>query len=98
MIARVSTLQTPKDKMEEAIRYVQQTAIPRVRERLRQGMKQGYWCADRKTGKTIVVTFWESEEAERATSAAAAQLRSDAEKAVGAKTLSVETYEVIGQL
>jgi len=61
-------------------------------------MKHGYWCVDRKTGKSIVVTLWESAEAERATSAGAAQLRSQAEAALGTKTISVETFEVIDQI
>lgn len=98
MFARISTLQTPKDKVEEGIRWIRDTAVPRVRDRLKQGLKHGYWCVDRKTGKSIVVTLWESAEAEQATSAGAAQLRSQAESALGTKTISVETFEVIDQI
>lgn len=98
MFVRISTLQMPSDKIEQGIRFMRETAIPRVRDRLRQGLKQGYWCLDRKSGKAVVVTFWESEEAERATSAAATQLRSEAQAAVGSTTMSVETFEVVGQI
>ena len=98
MVARISTLQIPTDKIEQGIRFMRETAIPRVRDRLRKGMKQGYWCLDRKSGKAVVVTFWESEEAERATSAGAAQLRSEAQAALGSTAMSVETFEVIGQI
>ena len=98
LFARVTTLQTPANKIEEGIRWIRDTAVPNVRSRLQQGMKHGYWCVDRKTGKSIVVTLWESAEAERATSAGAAQLRSQAEAALGTKTISVETFEVIDQI
>jgi hypothetical protein len=98
MFVRISTLHMPSDKIEQGIRFMRETAIPRVRDRLRPGLKNGYWCLDRKTGKAVVVTFWESEEAERATSAAAAQLRSEAEAAIGSKAMSVETFEVVGHI
>jgi hypothetical protein len=98
LYARVSTFQTPANKVEEGIRWIRDTAVPGVRNRLQQGMKHGYWCVDRKTAKTLIVTFWESADAERATSAGAAQLRSQAEAALGTKTTSVEVSEVIDQI
>jgi heme-degrading monooxygenase HmoA len=50
---------------------------------------------DRETGKGLTATFWESEEAMKASEEAADQLRDEAVGAVdGSELVSVERYEV----
>jgi heme-degrading monooxygenase HmoA len=61
------------------------------------GFKGGYRLADRKTGKGITITLWESEAMERTSQPTAAKVREQAQKALGLQVLSVEAYEVIGQ-
>ncbi len=45
----------------------------------------------------MVLTLWESEEAERASQAMAAQTRAHAVAALGGEIMSVEVYEVVAQ-
>ena len=50
--------------------------------------------ADRQTGKTLGVTFWESEEALRASEEAANSLREESAEAMSDMIAGVERYEV----
>ena len=50
--------------------------------------------ADHQTGKTLGITFWESEEALRANEEAADRLREDSAEAMSDTIAGVERYEV----
>ncbi len=95
MFARVTATQGPPERTAEVIRYVQEHIIPAARKE--RGFKGGYWLGDRKTGKGMALTLWESEEAERASQAMAAQTRAHAVAALGGEIKSVEVYEVVAQ-
>ncbi len=93
MFARVTLTQGPSEKAEEVIRYAKEHIIPAARRE--PGFRGGYWLADRKTGQGMVLTLWESEEAERASQAMAAQTRAHAVAALGGEITSVAVYEVV---
>ena len=95
MFARVSTIQASADRVDEAARLIQEQVIPAMQQQ--RGYKGGYWMVNRRTGKALTVALWESDEAMRASAAAAEQSRSQATQAVGATIQSVEEYEVIAQ-
>ena len=95
MYARVTITQGPPERVAEVIRYIQEHIVPAARKE--PGFRGGYWLGDRKTGKGMVMTLWESEEAERASQAMAAQARAHAVAALGGEIGSVEVYEVVAQ-
>ena len=95
MFARVTTMQGPPERIDEAARGLEERAVPFVRQL--SGFKGAYWLADRQTGKVLAVALWESEEAMRASEAQIEQRRRESAQAVGATIQSVEEYEVIAQ-
>jgi heme-degrading monooxygenase HmoA len=59
-----------------------------------EGFKGVLALADRQSGKTLTITFWESEETMRATEEEANRLRSELAQAGGETIAGVERYEV----
>ena len=92
MFARVSTFTGTSDQVDEAVSQVRESVIPRL-EQL-DGYRGSYLLVDRENGKTLAVTFWESEEAMRASEEEANTLRSEAADAFGTQMVGVERYEV----
>lgn len=91
MFARVTIFKEPVD---EGIRVTRDRVVPVVLGL--SGSKGGFFLVNRKSGKTLSLTLWESEEALRASEAPIAKLR--AERVVeipGSETLVVDEYEVI---
>jgi len=60
MFARILRIQTHLERIEEAAKFFEEQVIPAVK-----GIK-GYlgakYLADRKTGNTVIMTLWETEE------------------------------------
>jgi heme-degrading monooxygenase HmoA len=94
MYARVTTLESPPDRMDDATRFVQEQVIPQLRQL--DGFKGIIALDDRQSGKLLGVAFWDSEEALRATEEAAARIRGGVAEATGGTgtVASVENYEV----
>jgi heme-degrading monooxygenase HmoA len=93
MYARVSTIQSAADKIDEGIARLRETTVPAVKQI--EGCKGIFSLIDRQTGKGITVTLWESEEALRASEEEANRLRREAADELGATTEPmVERYEV----
>jgi heme-degrading monooxygenase HmoA len=90
--ARISTLEGSPDHIDEGLRYVREQILPRISQQ--DGFKGMVALADRRTGKTLGVTFWESEEALKASEEAADKLRGDSAQAMGDTVAGVERYEV----
>src|SRR5215216_1107863 len=90
--ARVSTLEGPPELMDEGLREAREVVLPRGRQM--EGFKGMIALGDHQSGKTLGITFWESEEAMRASEAAANQLREESAEAGGDTISSVERYEV----
>jgi heme-degrading monooxygenase HmoA len=92
VFARVSTFTGTSDQVDEAIRQVREDVVPRLEEL--DGYRGSYLLVDRQNGKSLAVTFWESEEAMSASEEAANTLRSEAADAFGTQMVGVERYEV----
>jgi heme-degrading monooxygenase HmoA len=92
VFARVSTFTGASDQVDEAVRHVREDVLPRT-EQL-DGYRGAYLLVDRENGKSLAVTFWESEEAMRESEEAASTLRSEIADALGTQMIGVERYEV----
>ena len=73
MYARLTTLEGPPDRIDDAIRYTQEQVLPQLQQM--DGFKGFIALGDRQSGKVRGVALWESEEALRATDEAASRLR-----------------------
>lgn len=97
MVARVTISQSPPERFDEVVAYVQSTLLPQLRQI--PGVKASYILADRQSGKGMVVTIYESEDALRTADQRAQQMRSQTLQTFSGMALqSVETYEVVGQV
>jgi heme-degrading monooxygenase HmoA len=67
MFARILKSQLKVDKIAEATRTFKQIVIPLCRKQ--RGFKGGYYMSDSKTGATVAMTLWESEDDMLATEA-----------------------------
>ena len=92
MYARVSALEGPPELMDESLRQAREVVLPQGR--LLDGFKGMIALGDRHSGKTLGITFWESEEAMRASEEAAKRLREESAKVGGETIASVQRYEV----
>jgi hypothetical protein len=90
--ARVSTLEGPPELMDEGLRQAREVVLPQGR--LLDGFKGMIALGDRHSGKTLGITFWESEEAMRVSEEAANRLREESAGAGGDTIVGVERYEV----
>jgi heme-degrading monooxygenase HmoA len=90
--ARISTLEGPPELMDESLRLAREVVLPQGR--LMEGFKGMIALGDRHSGRTLGITFWESEEAMRTSEEAAKRLREESAKAGGDTIASVERYEV----
>ena len=95
MFARVTSMQGPPDRIDEAARQIQEQAVPVVRQL--SGFKGAYWLANRQTGTVLGVALWETEEAMRASETEIEPRRKATVQAVGATIQSTDEYEVIAQ-
>ena len=92
MHARVSIFEGSPDEMDESLREAREVVLPRGRQM--EGFKGMIALGDRQSGKTLGITFWESEEALRASEEAANRLREESAEASEETIASVERYEV----
>jgi heme-degrading monooxygenase HmoA len=90
--ARISTLEGSPEHIDEGLRQVRENVLPQIQQQ--EGFKGMVALADRKTGKTLGITFWESEEALKASEEAADRLREDSAEAMSDTIAGVERYEV----
>jgi heme-degrading monooxygenase HmoA len=90
--ARISTLEGSPEHIDEGLRQVRENVLPQLKQH--EGFEGMVALADRKTGKTLGITFWESEEALKASEEAADRLREDSAEAMSDTIAAVERYEV----
>ena len=94
MHARQSTLQGKPDQLEAGIKNFNQEILPAIKQL--KGFTGAQFLADRKTGKVVVTTYWETEQALRDSEAKANDLRKTAAAQVGSTgTPVVERFEVV---
>lgn len=92
MYARISTLEGSPEHIDEGLRQVRENVLPQLKQH--EGFEGMVALADRKTGKTLGITFWKSEEALKASEEAADRLREDSAEAMSDTIAAVERYEV----
>jgi heme-degrading monooxygenase HmoA len=93
MHARVSTIYGTAEEGEEGVRSFREQILPALKEM--EGCEGALLLVDRSSGKAVGITFWEDEDALRASEEAAARLRQQAASNVGASEPPVvERYDV----
>ena len=92
MYARISTFEGSPENIDQELRQVRQNVLPRLQQQ--EGFEGMVALGDRKTGKTLGITFWESEEALEASEEVAARMREDSAEAMSETIAGVERYEV----
>jgi heme-degrading monooxygenase HmoA len=90
--ARVSIFEGSPDQIDAMLRQVQEQVVPQARQM--DGFRGMIALGERQSGKTMGITFWESEEAMRASEEAANQLREESAEASGEQIAGVERYWV----
>jgi hypothetical protein len=95
MYARVISSQGPVGQVDQIERYLQDQLIPSVKGT--SGFVAGYWLGDRRTGKGLTITVWESEAALQASGPQANPSMMQQLQALGITLTGVEQYEVLGQ-
>jgi heme-degrading monooxygenase HmoA len=60
MFARLLRIKTKIDRIDEASKLFEKSVIPLCKDQ--KGYKGAYFLTDRKTGNSIPITMWESEE------------------------------------
>ncbi len=95
MYARIGTWQGTSDDLDRWIARAREHVKPSIRQD--EGLEAVYWLVDRAGGKGLIVTFWESEDAMRASEQARAQRQAGTSVATGA-AVTTERYEVVDSL
>ena len=96
MFARVTVLQGSPDDFDDAARVMREQTIPAARGV--PGLVNAYWAFERASGKGVVFAVYESEDALRASEEQVRQLREAGVAAAGGQIVSVDSYEIIGQI
>ena len=60
MFARLTIVTTNIDKLDETIKIFEESVVPAAKSQ--KGYRGAYFLTDRKTGKGIALTLWDSEE------------------------------------
>ncbi len=60
MFARLTIAQMKMDKLDEAIKIYEESVIPAAKSQ--KGYRGAYLLTDRKTGKGVSISLWDSEE------------------------------------
>lgn len=96
MWVRMSIFQGAPDQTAEQVeqnnKIIQEKALPSARQM--DGFKGVLSLGDRKSGKGITLTFWETEEAMKASEEAANQLRQQTADEAAEQIAGVERFEV----
>ena len=94
MHARHSTLQVSPDKLDDMVAKLRDEQLPKLKEQ--EGYKGFTVHADRSTGSAVGISYWESEEAMRASEEAGDAARRDAAETGGASAEpEVARFEVL---
>jgi heme-degrading monooxygenase HmoA len=92
MFARVSTYEGRPEQLDEMHQEGMEHVLPALE--MQDGFSGGLVLADRQSGKVLVVTLWESEQALDATEDASHWLRIFGAQSSGGTISSVQRYEV----
>jgi hypothetical protein len=90
--ARVIVTNAPASALETGIQLTKDVLVPAARD---QDGYRGYVAIyDEETGRSLAITLWENRATERASDEKASSSREEEAKALGAKILSVDKYDV----
>ena len=95
MFARLGAWQGSAEELEQWIERGREHVKPSIRQDA--GLKAAYWLVDRESGKALIVTLWESEEAMRASEEARRRRQAATSAATGAQ-VTTERYEIVDAL
>ncbi|MGH7384099.1 MAG: antibiotic biosynthesis monooxygenase [Candidatus Rokuibacteriota bacterium] len=95
MFARLGSWQGSTEELERWIQRAREHVKPSIRQD--PGLKAAYWLVDREGGKGLIVTFWESEEAMRASEEARRRRQTATSVATGAQ-VTTDRYEIVDTL
>jgi heme-degrading monooxygenase HmoA len=90
--ARVSMFESSPDQIDEFLRQAREQVLPQAKQD--EGFKGMVALTDRQSGKSLGISFWESEEAMRASEEGANRLREESAEAGRGTVTGVERYEV----
>ena len=93
MHARMSFFEGPPHMIDEGVRQAREVVLPQAKE-IDPGFKGIIALTDRQVRKMVWITFWESEEAMRASEEGANRLREESVEVAGGMVAGVESYEV----
>jgi hypothetical protein len=91
--ARVSRIEGDSSRIDEGAEHARSQILPRLREL--PGYKGALGLVDRRSGRTLLASFWESEQAMRSSEQQAESLRKQAADAGGGRITGVERYQVM---
>ncbi len=91
MFARISTWRGWPADLEKWV--ARGSAVAKSNIRQQPGLAAAYWLVDREGGKGLTITFWESEEAMRASEASRSQGQSQISEDTWAE-VTTERFEV----
>lgn len=96
MFARASTIVGSREKVDEAVSMLESQVLPQIKQL--DGFSGVLGLVDRETGRSLVITLWETQEALRASEEAATRVRDETAKELGAAGApTVDRYEVVLQ-
>ena len=92
MHARMSTLEGGPHEIDEVLREIREHVLPLLQQQ--DGFEGFITLEDRRSGKLIGITFWESEQAMQASEEVGDRTRSETAEATHDTIEDVERYEV----
>lgn len=93
MFARVSYFHGNPEDIDESTRAAEEQIVPQAQTM--PGFVGLQQLSDRDSGRTIVITFWESQQALQASEEEANRLREEGAGLAGEEIEKVERYEVL---
>ena len=96
MYARLTRFEGAPQRIDDATRQTEDVWLPQLREI--DGFRGATTLADRSTGTIVAITYWQSEDAMRASEEKVTAVRKDAADTVAVRSQPiVERYEVVLQ-
>jgi hypothetical protein len=97
MFARLVVVQGSPEQVDDAVKVINERAVPGARQI--PGLSAAYWALDRSSGKAVTLTIYDTEDSLKASEQVARELRERSVAEIpGAQIVSVETYEIVGQI
>jgi heme-degrading monooxygenase HmoA len=90
--ARVNRFEDRPETVDEAERFAEQKIVPQLETV--PGFAGVLSMVDRATGRSLAITFWETEQAMRASEVEADRLRGEISDGAGSEVRAVDRYEV----